>query len=96
MRIVHDLYEGLNPTSPLYFLRTHATRYFPGVTLDTSHDCMSVRSVLRAFIDLLDYDDLLARLTALQDDSDLGNMTLQFSISPPIAVNQPVFTFPGL
>ena len=52
-------------------LRTHALRYLEGVTLDAGNDRMGVGPLLGALVELLDDDDLVARLTALEDDRNL-------------------------
>ena len=52
-------------------LRTHTLRYLEGVTLDADNDGMGVWPLLGALVELLDDDDLLAGLAALEDDGDL-------------------------
>ena len=53
------------------FLRAHTLRYLEGVTLDAGDDGVGVWPLLSALIKLLDDDDLLSRLAALEDDCDL-------------------------
>lgn len=66
-----DLDEGLYSASPLYLLGAHAASDFSGVTLDASDDRVGVGTFLGSLIELLNDDDLLACLTALQDDGNL-------------------------
>jgi hypothetical protein len=65
--------KRLNAAPPLQLLGAHSPRNFSRVTLNASNDSMGIRPLLGSFIDLLDNDDLLACLTALQDDGDLDN-----------------------
>lgn len=57
-------------------LRAHALRHLEGVTLDAGNDRMGVGSLLGALVELLDDDDLLTRLAALEDDGDLSRIWL--------------------
>ena len=66
-----DLDERLYSVSPLYFLGSHAAGDFSRVTLDASDNRVGVGTFLGSLIELLDDNDLLACLTALQDDGDL-------------------------
>ena len=52
-------------------LGAHTLRHLEGVTLDAGNDSMGVWPLLGALVQLLDDDDLLTRLAALEDDSDL-------------------------
>ena len=52
-------------------LCAHTLRYLEGVTLDAGDDGVGVWPLLSALIKLLDDDDLVARLTALEDDRNL-------------------------
>ena len=52
-------------------LRTHALGDLQWVALDASNDSVGVGALLGALIELLDDNDLLARLTAGQNDGDL-------------------------
>ena len=63
--------ERLNLAALRNLLRTHALRYLERVTLDAGNDSMGVWPLLGALVQLLDDDDLLTRLAALEDDSDL-------------------------
>ena len=55
-------------------LGAHTLRHLEGVTLDAGNDSMGVWPLLGALIELLDDDDLLAGLTALQNDCHLKNL----------------------
>ena len=63
--------ERLDLAALRNLLRTHALRYLEGVTLDAGNDRMGVGPLLGALVELLDDDDLVARLTALEDDRNL-------------------------
>jgi hypothetical protein len=63
--------KRLDFTSPCKFLLTHTSRYLTRVTLDTSNNRMWIWNFLRAFVNLLDDDNLFASLTTLKDDGDL-------------------------
>ena len=65
------LNERLNLAALRNLLRTHALRYLERVTLDAGNDGMGVWPLLGALVELPEDDDLLPRLTALEDDSDL-------------------------
>ena len=52
-------------------LSTHSFRHFEGVTFDTSYDGMRKGMFFGSLIELLDYDDFLACLTALENDGNL-------------------------
>ena len=54
-------------------LRTHALGDLQWVALDAGNDGVGVGALLGALVELLDYDDLLARLTALQNNCNLQN-----------------------
>lgn len=70
-----DLDKGLYSASPLYLLGAHAAGDFSRVTLDASNDRVGVGTLLGSLIKLLDNNDFLACLTALQDDGDLERGT---------------------
>jgi len=65
--------ERLDTVPPLQLLGAHSPRDLSGVTLNASNNSVGVWPFLGSFIDLLDNDDLLACLTALQDDGDLDD-----------------------
>jgi hypothetical protein len=66
--------ERLDLATALQLLCTHAFRHFPWVALDACDNGMRVRSLLGALVQLLNYDDLFARLAALQGDCDLEKL----------------------
>ena len=70
--------ERFDLTPLLQPLCAHAPGYFARVTLDPSNNGMRVRSLLGAFVILLDNDDLLAGLAALQHDGDLTSSSALF------------------
>ena len=63
--------ERLDLAALRNLLRTHTLRYLERVTLDAGNDRMGVGPLLGALVELLDDDDLVARLTALEDDRNL-------------------------
>ena len=79
--MVTDLDEGLDLAALGQLLRTHTLRYLEGVTLDAGNDSMGVGALLGALVELLDDDDLLARLAAGQHDGNLNTSDLPFN--PP-------------
>lgn len=68
---ITDLDKRLHSASPLYLFGAHAAGDFSRVPLDASDDRVGVGTLLGPLIELLDDDDLLACLTALQDDGNL-------------------------
>ena len=66
-----DLDERLDLAPLRHLLRAHALRHLEWVTLDAGDDGMGVWPLLGALVELLDDDDLVARLTALEDDRNL-------------------------
>ena len=66
-----DLDERLDLAPLRHLLRAHALRHLEWVTLDAGDDGMGVWPLLGALVELLDDDDLLAGLAALEDDGDL-------------------------
>jgi hypothetical protein len=66
-----DLDKRLHSASPLYLLGAHAAGDFSRVPLDASNDRVGIGTLLGSLIELFDDDDLLACLTALQDDGNL-------------------------
>jgi hypothetical protein len=66
--------ERLDLTTALQLLCTHTFRHFPWVTLDACDNGMRVRSFLGALVQLFNYDDLFARLAALQGDCNLEKL----------------------
>jgi hypothetical protein len=66
--------ERLDFAPPLESLRAHALGYLPWTTLDTSDDGMGIRALLSSIVDLLYHDDLLASLTALENDCNLSSL----------------------
>ena len=81
-KLVTDLDEGLDLAALGQLLRTHTLRYLEGVTLDAGNDSMGVRALLGALVELLDDDDLVSRLTALEDDRNLHPSQLQSTSLP--------------
>lgn len=63
--------ERLDAAPPLQLLSAHSPCNFSWVALNASNDSMGVWPILRSLIDLLNNNDLLACLTALQDNGDL-------------------------
>ena len=64
--------EGLDLAPLGELLRTHALGHLEGVALDAGDDGVGVWPLLGALIELLDDDDLLPRLAALENDRDLA------------------------
>ena len=59
----------------MYLLGAHAAGDFSRVTLDASNDRVGVGTFLGSLVELLDNNDLLACLAALQDDGNLERGT---------------------
>lgn len=74
MKITAQTYldERLDLIPLRYYFRAHALGYLARVTLDASNDCMWIWSLFGPLIQLLDHNDLLPRLPALQDKCDLS------------------------
>ena len=64
--------EGLDLAALGELLRTHALGHLEGVALDAGDDGVGVWPLLGALVELLDDDDLVSRLAALEDDRDLA------------------------
>lgn len=64
--------ERFNLAPTLQLLSTHTLCHFPWVALDAGNNSMGIWSLLGAFVQLFDHDNLFAGLAALQDDCDLG------------------------
>jgi hypothetical protein len=90
-----DLDKGLDSAPPLHLLSTHTAGDFSWVTLDAGNDRVGVGTLLGSLIELLDNYDLLACLTALQDNSNLGAHH-ETSAQAGISRVKALFTFPGL
>ena len=63
--------KGLDLAPFCEFLLSHPPCHFEWVALDAGDDCVGVWPLLRSFIQLFDYDDLLPGLSPLQDNRDL-------------------------
>lgn len=88
--------EGLDLAALGELLRTHALGHLEGVALDAGDDGVGVWPLLGALIELLDDDDLLSRLAALEDDRDLADSRLRFLDMDIFVESRVKRTLPGL
>ena len=95
-KLVTDLDEGLDLAALGQLLRTHTLRYLEGVTLDAGNDSMGVGALLGALVELLDDDDLVSCLAALEDDRNLYAYQLQLTSHPRPYLVCAIRTLPGL
>jgi hypothetical protein len=72
---IAHLDEGLDLAPPRELLRAHTLGHLERVALNAGDDGVRVGALLCALIELPDHDDLVAGLTALEDDRDLMECT---------------------